>query len=241
MPHYLLLAGNTYLPIYQVYTLESSMFSKTGVQNLLSIVNKLTSVPPTPTRAIEVFFSYAHEDEKLRDKLEKHLSILKRQGVITGWHDRRIGAGKEWAGEIDQHLNTAHIILLLISSNFLASDYCYDIELERAMKRHHAGEARVIPIILSSVDWEGAPFSKLQALPRDGRPVTKWRSHDDALKDVAQGIRAAVKELKQSQRYGLIAIAAVGISLTLLAGFGSYNIVANMQVNHQQDKIFQNQ
>jgi hypothetical protein len=204
-------------------------------------VNRLTFVPPTPTRVIEVFFSYAYEDEKLRDKLEKHLSILKRQGVITGWHNRRIGAGKEWAGEIDRHLNTAHIILLLISSNFLASDYCYDIELEQAMKRHHTGEARVIPVILREVDWEGAPFSKLQALPRDGRPVTKWRSHDDALKDVAQGIREAVEELKKSQRYRLITVAAVGISLTLMAGFGTYNIVANMQVNHQQDQVPQNQ
>ena len=148
-----------------------------------------------PAKAIEVFFSYSHKDEELRNELKKHLSILKRQGVITGWHDRRIGAGKEWEGEIDAHLNTAYIILLLISSDFLASDYCYDVEMKRAMERHEAGEARVIPIILRSCDWRGAPFGKLQALPKDTKPVTSWTNQDEAFTDVARGIRAAVEDL----------------------------------------------
>jgi hypothetical protein len=148
-----------------------------------------------PAKSIEVFFSYSHKDEELRDELEKHLSILKRQGVITGWHDRRIGAGREWAGEIDTHLNTADVILLLISSDFLASDYCYDVEMKRAMERHEAGEARVIPVILRPVDWKGAPFGKLQALPTDAKPVTEWPNRDGAFLNVAQGIRAAVEEL----------------------------------------------
>jgi formylglycine-generating enzyme required for sulfatase activity len=148
-----------------------------------------------PTKTIEVFFSYSHKDVELRDELEKHLSILKRQGVIESWHDRRIGAGREWKGDIDKHLNTADVILLLISADFLASDYCYDVEMERAMERHEAGEARVIPVILRPVDWKGAPFGKLQALPRDAKPVTEWPNHDKALLDVARGIRAAVKEL----------------------------------------------
>lgn len=151
-----------------------------------------TTPDPGP---IEVFYSYAHADEVLRDELDKHLSILKRGGVIQDWHDRRIGAGTEWAGQIDAHLNTAHIILLLISADFLASDYCYDVEMTRAMERHHAGEARVIPVILRPVDWQGAPFGKLQALPTDARPVTSWANRDEAFKDVAQGIRAAVAEI----------------------------------------------
>ena len=111
--------------------------------------------------SIEVFYSYSHEDEELRQQLENHLSILRRQGVITDWHYRQIGAGREWEGEIDAHLNTAHVILLLISSDFIASDYCYDVEMQRAMERHEAGEARVIPVILRPVDWEAAPFSHL--------------------------------------------------------------------------------
>ena len=122
-------------------------------------------MPPKPEgqQAIEVFFSYAHEDEKLRDRLETHLSILKRSDVISAWHDRQIGAGKEWAGEISEHLDRAQIILLLVSADFLDSDYCYDMEMKRAFKRHKNKEARVIPIILKPVDWQDAPFNKLQA------------------------------------------------------------------------------
>lgn len=148
-----------------------------------------------PTKIIEVFFSYCHEDEDLRDNLEKHLSILKRQGVITDWHDRQIVAGTEWKGKIDERLNTASIILLLISADFLASDYCYDVELARAMERHEAKQARVIPVILREVDWKGAPFGKLQALPRNAEPITNWMNSDAAFADVARGIRKAVEEI----------------------------------------------
>ena len=94
---------------------------------------------------VEVFLSYAHKDEKLREQLEKHLSGLKRQGVISDWDDREIGAGEEWAGKIKQHINSADVILLLVSADFLASDYCTDVEMRRAMERHEAGEAHVIP------------------------------------------------------------------------------------------------
>jgi hypothetical protein len=145
---------------------------------------------------IEIFFAYAREDEDLRDQLEKHLSMLKRDGVITNWHDRKIGAGKEWEGEIDTHLNTARVILLLISSDFMDSDYCWDVEVKRAMERHEAEEARVIPIILRKVDWESAPFGRLQALPTNVKPVTSWLNRDEAFFDVAQGIRAAIMELR---------------------------------------------
>ncbi len=152
-----------------------------------------------PTSAIEVFFSYSHKDEDLRDELSKHLAMLKRKHVITDWHDRRIGAGKEWEQEIDERLNTADIILLLISSDFLASDYCYDIEVKTAMRRHDDGEARVIPVILRPVDWKGAPFGKLQSLPKDARPVTDWPNRDEAFRNVAQGIRVEAEELAVNQ------------------------------------------
>ncbi|HUU46892.1 MAG TPA: FxSxx-COOH system tetratricopeptide repeat protein [Acidobacteriota bacterium] len=150
---------------------------------------------PSSQALIEVFYSYSHKDEELRDKLETHLSILKRAKVITDWHDRRIGAGKEWKGQIDGHLNTAQVILLLISADFLASHYCYDIEMMRALERHEAKEACVIPVILRAVDWSGAPFGELQALPKDAKPVTSWDNEDEAFTDVARGIRAAVEEL----------------------------------------------
>jgi hypothetical protein len=149
-------------------------------------------------KPVEVFFSYSHRDEEFRGELEKHLTMLKRQGWISGWHDRKITAGTEWEGQIDAHLNAAGVILLLVSVDFLASHYCYDIELKRAMERHEAGHARVIPIILRPCDWKAAPFGKLQALPKDARPVTEWRSRDKAFTDVALGIRAAVEELRQA-------------------------------------------
>jgi tetratricopeptide (TPR) repeat protein len=152
-----------------------------------------------PSKSIEVFFSYSHKDEELRNELSNHLATLRRQHVITEWHDRKIGAGKEWQGQIDQHLNTADIVLFLVSSDFLASDYCYDIEISTAMKRHEAGEATVIPVILRPVDWKGAPFAKLQALPKDAKPVTEWSNRDQAFLNVSQGIRAAIEELLISQ------------------------------------------
>ncbi len=144
---------------------------------------------------IEVFLSYSHKDEPLLNELEKHLGILKRQNVIAVWHDRKIGAGKEWKGEIDTHLNTAHLILLLVSADFIASDYCYDLEVKRAMERHKVGEARVIPIILRAVDWKEAPFGKLQALPTDGQPVTSCKNHDEAFRNILRGIRNVIEEL----------------------------------------------
>jgi hypothetical protein len=144
---------------------------------------------------VDVFYSYSHKDEELRDELQKHLSLLKRQGVIRDWHDRRITAGSEWSGQIDDYLDSAGVILLLVSSDFLASDYCYDVEMKRAMERHAKGEAVVIPIILRSVDWQAAPFSKLQALPKDAKPVTSWIDRDEAFTDIARGIRKAVEKI----------------------------------------------
>lgn len=142
-----------------------------------------------------VFFSYSHADEALRDQLEKQLAMLKRQGVIETWHDRRIGAGQHIGQAIDQHINTADIILLLVSADFIASDYCYDIEMQRAMERHHAGEAIVIPVILRACDWHHAPFGQLNATPRDGKPITQWPDIDEAFLQVAQSVRAAVGRL----------------------------------------------
>src|SRR5450759_1021078 len=141
---------------------------------------KEPAMPAEPTKAVQIFFSYAHEDEPLRKELEKQLSFLKWQGLISGWNDRDIKAGEEWAYEIDRHLNSAHIILLLVSPDFMASDYCYSIEMKRALERHEAGEARVIPIILKPVDWTGSPFSKLQVLPRNRKPVTSWKDRNAA-------------------------------------------------------------
>ena len=151
-----------------------------------------------PTKLIEVFFSYSHKDEKMRKRLEAHLSTLKRQNVISGWHDRKIEPGTEWKGQIDEHLDKAEIVLLLISADFLASDYCYDVELNQALARHSAGQTRVIPIILRPCDWTSTRFGKLQALPRDGKPVCNYPTHDHAFNEIVRGISRIVQELSTS-------------------------------------------
>ena len=143
---------------------------------------------------VKLFFSYSHRDESLRDELEIHLSALKRQGVIEVWHDRRIGAGKEFDSEISEHLESAQIILLLVSPYFIASDYCYDIEMTRALERHQAGEARVIPVILHPCDWHSLPFGKLTAVPKDGKAVSKYPNQHDAFLEITLAIRAAAND-----------------------------------------------
>ncbi|WP_437803258.1 pentapeptide repeat-containing protein [Sorangium sp. So ce693] len=148
------------------------------------------------TNRVRLFFSYSHEDEGLRNDLEKHLALLERDGLVRGWHDRRIAAGDDWAGQIDRHLEDADVILLLVSADFLASDYCFDREMKRALERHDAGQARVIPVLLRQTDWHGAPFARLQALPADGKPVTSWQNQDEAWTEVAKGIRRAVEALR---------------------------------------------
>lgn len=145
---------------------------------------------------IEVFFSYSREDKPLRDKLEIHLSSLRQQGVISSWHDRQIVAGSEWEEEIDRHMRTADIILLLVSPDFVASKYCYEIELPDAMARHEAKEAYVVPILLRpTAGWKNLPFAKLQVYPSGGKPITHWKPQDNAFVDVVEGIEKAVREL----------------------------------------------
>ena len=142
-----------------------------------------------------VFFSYSHKDESLRDQLETHLALLKNLGLIDAWYDRRIGAGNEVDQAIFSKLESADIILLLVSADFLASTYCYSREMARAMERHEAGEARVIPVILRHCVWHDAPFGKLLAAPRDGKPVMAWPDRDEALADVARQVGKAVEAL----------------------------------------------
>ena len=142
--------------------------------------------------ALEVFYSYSHKDESLRQKLETHLSLLQRKGLIKPWTDRRITAGSEWSNQIDDHVRSADIILLLISPDFLASNYCFDIEMKIALERHEKKEAVVVPIILRPVDSHTSPFGKLQCVPRDGKPVTKFTNRDEAFAAIARELRALV-------------------------------------------------
>ena len=146
---------------------------------------------------VKIFISYAHEDELLQQELALQLGALQRQGLISVWYDHEINAGIEWEPEIIEHLNAAHIILLLVSPNFMNSDYCFGVEMQRAIERHDRGEARVIPVILRPVYWQGV-LGKLQVLPKDALPVTDpdWHNMDRAFFNVAEGILKVVKQLQ---------------------------------------------
>lgn len=156
-----------------------------------------------------VFFSYSHADEELRDQLEKHLTMLKRQGVIEGFHDRRIPVGSDLDQSISTELERANVILLLVSPDFFASSYCYDIEMTRALERHNRGEAKVIPVILRHCDWQSAPFAKLMATPRDGKPVKSFPDLDEAFLQITKAIRQAVGGRARQTNAAVVPIAAV--------------------------------
>jgi hypothetical protein len=149
------------------------------------------------TEALKLFFSYSHQDEPLRDALAKHLRILEYQGLISSWHDRKILPGDVWDTQISINQDTADIILLLISADFIASRYCWDMEIRRAMSLHEAGKACVIPVVLRPVNWTIAPFAKLQALPKNAAPVESpaWFSRDQAFENITQGIQAVAQRL----------------------------------------------
>lgn len=144
---------------------------------------------------LSLFFSYSHRDEDFRNELEVHLAALKRQGVITAWHDRRIIAGQEVDQEISEALEKADMVLLLVSPYFLASDYCYEIEMQRALEKQTARTARVIPVILHPCDWQSAPFGRLRATPADGKPISTFANRHEAFLAVTKDIRAAAEEL----------------------------------------------
>jgi TIR domain len=145
--------------------------------------------------AIDIFISYAQDDQELRIQLGKHLSSLKNQQIIREWYNGYIVPGTPRKAEILKHLAEAQIILLLISVDFVASDFCYSIEMTEAIARHKARQARVVPILLRPVDIQGTPFADLSMLPSGGEPVSKWSNLDDAFIDIVWGIRRVVEDL----------------------------------------------
>src|SRR6266567_1438937 len=152
--------------------------------------------------AIKIFYSYARLDKRLRDELEKHLEPLKRSGQIITWYDREIQPGNDWEHEIKNQLDTADIILLLLSPNFVSSNYCYGQEMQQALERQKRGDVCIIPIVLRPVSWQELPIGNLQALPSDGKPVSTWRHRGEAFEDIVRGISqvvSAFQRLRTSQ------------------------------------------
>ena len=149
--------------------------------------------------AVTLFISYAYKDESLRAELDAHLKLMQRTGLVQKWDDRLLTAGEEWRRGIDENLQRADIILLLVSADFLSSDFCWQEEMERALQRHQTGEARVIPVIIRHADWTQAKFAELQALPKDGKAVTLWPDRDSAWTNVAEGIRQVAEEIRSKR------------------------------------------
>lgn len=147
----------------------------------------------------KLFFSYSHKDEELRNELETHLALLRRQGIITSWHDRRITAGEDFARTIDSELESSQIVLLLVSANFLASDYCYEKEMTRALERQDEGSAIVIPVILHPCDWHSAPFGKLRATPTDGKAISMFANMQEGMSIVARDVREAASKVSEQR------------------------------------------
>lgn len=154
------------------------------------------------SKSVNIFCSYSHEDRDLMEGLKKHLLLLERQGLIAVWNDREISPGVYWKDEINQQLDAAQIILLMVSPDFMNSKYCYGEELTRAMERHERGEVCIIPIILRPVRWQDAPFSKIQALPKDAKPVmsSSWHNPDEAFVDITKGIMKTIEHMESATK-----------------------------------------
>lgn len=157
-------------------------------QNSSNMRQEYPITRPIEDRPIQIFFSYAHEDEALMDEVRIQLIAHERIGDIIKWHDRMIPPGEDWQHEIDHRIEQAHVILLFMSPAFIASRYCFEIEGEVALRRHQERSARVIPVVLRACNWNVTPFGDLQALPTDGIPFTQWPDRDQASLDIAQGI-----------------------------------------------------
>ncbi|BCL80109.1 hypothetical protein ccbrp13_25740 [Ktedonobacteria bacterium brp13] len=181
------------------------------LQGILNTRAKSSQAPPFPgtspsmaaqqpdfpgnLKPVEIFMCYAHADRLWIDKFEKHLRSLRSQGSIVIWHDRDISAGQEWDQEVDAHLEQAHIVLLFVSPDFMASDYVYGSEFQRIMERNAQEKTRVIPIILSPVYWQRSPFNLLTPLPRIGQSISSWANTDIAIAEIMEEIRRLIQHM----------------------------------------------
>lgn len=173
------------------------------------------------------------------------MAILQRSGVIEMWHDRRIIAGSNLDSAISEQLESAKIILLLISADFLASDYCYDIEMGRAMEKHHDGSAVVIPVILRPCDWSSSPFGKLLATPKDGKPVTMFGNQDEAFTDVAKGVRLAAARFHSVEPKVLATAPTASQPISSTANLATAERSSNLRIkrvfnDHERDDYLEN-
>jgi len=142
--------------------------------------------------SIDAFISYSHADEKAVDRLHKHLAMLQREGEIRAWSDHKLLPGAKLDPEISGALDKSGLFLALVSPDFLASNYCYEKEFQRALQLTEAGKMRIVPIILEPCDWRASPLSQFMALPKDGKPISEWTNQNNAFLDVVTGLRRVI-------------------------------------------------
>ena len=189
------------MPCLQQFNRRSVMLSVKELLGTVDLEGLIRGVPNdiTHSRKVRIFCSYSHKDELLREELETQLKVLENKGLISHWHDRQITPGAEWADEIDENLENADIVLLMVSADFIASDYCYKIEMKRALERAEKGDARVVPVIVRDVDWTDTPIGHFQALPTNGNAVTLWKNKDSAWRNVSEGLEKLVREIRATK------------------------------------------
>lgn len=170
-----------------------------GSLEILGGVVKLSKASKAAPKqeTVRAFVSYSHADSKMKADLLTHLAPLRRLGLVSDWNDGEIKPGDEWQKAIAENLVSARLVLLLISADFIASEYCYEKKLNKAMERHHAKKAVVLPVIVRPCMWHELPFGKLQALPDNGLAITSWENVDEALTKVAMGVRVAAQALQE--------------------------------------------
>lgn len=157
----------------------------------------------SPARA-RIFVSYAHEDQDLKRELDKHLTVLRRSSKVSVWSDGDITPGEEWDDAIMTALHDANIILLLVSVDFNATDFIWERELSIAMRRHHDGTARVVPVILRRCDWASQPYARLQALPPNATPVSEYADPDRAYTEIVLGLAGVIDYMNARDQHGAI-------------------------------------
>jgi hypothetical protein len=145
---------------------------------------------------IRIFVSYSHVDAAAQGRLQIHLAALKREGVET-WFDGDMDAGDALDPGVARALRQAHIFIALLSPDYLASHYCWNIEYRRAVNRRARGTIRIVAAVVRPCDWKASRAAGFKLLPRDGRPVTRWRSADEAYLNIAEGIRGVVTTLRR--------------------------------------------
>lgn len=202
--------GNEFIPkknkhlLHYYYMLndKSKLFNKDKKEgrprrNLFQMAKKELRGNTSMTKEIKVFLSYSHADEKYKEELDKHFAALKRSDKVETWNDRELQAGTKFDDDIKSHLNQDDIIILLISSDFIASDYCYNIEMQRAIERANNNECKVIPIIVRPCLWTETPIKDILALPKDGKPISKYEDSDEAYLEIVSAVNNMINSFER--------------------------------------------